>query len=150
LGDFADDVIEELELVKGATHQFEMDEFLAGKLTPVFFGTALGNFGVRELLDDFVRWAPPPQPREAKQREVLASDAKSSAALYLRFKLIWTLSTATVLPLCVSVQGTYTKGMKMKHVRTGKDMRVSDAFSFKAGERISVRASGSRRYYWSA
>ena len=137
LGDFADDVIEELELVKGATHQFEMDEFLAGKLTPVFFGTALGNFGVRELLDDFVRWAPPPQPRAAKQREVLASDNKFSGFV---FKIQANMDPKhrdriAFMRIC---SGTYTKGMKMKHVRTGKDMRVSDAFSFKAGERISV------------
>lgn len=137
LGDFADDVIEELELVKGATHQFAMDEFLAGKLTPVFFGTALGNFGVRELLDDFVRWAPPPQPRQTKQREVSASDAKFSGFV---FKIQANMDPKhrdriAFMRIC---SGTYTKGMKMKHVRTGKDMRVADAFSFKAGERISV------------
>jgi len=137
LGDFADDVIEELELVKGATHQFEMDEFLAGKLTPVFFGTALGNFGVRELLDDFVRWAPPPQPRETSVRQVQASDKKFSGFV---FKIQANMDPKhrdriAFMRIC---SGTYTKGMKMKHVRTGKDMRVADAFSFKAGERISV------------
>ena len=137
LGDFADDVIEELELVKGATHQFAMDEFLAGKLTPVFFGTALGNFGVRELLDDFVRWAPPPQPRETKQRKVSASDNKFSGFV---FKIQANMDPKhrdriAFMRIC---SGTYARGMKMKHVRTGKDMRVSDAFSFKAGERISV------------
>lgn len=137
LGDFAVDVIEELDLIKGATHQFEMDEFLTGKLTPVFFGTALGNFGVRELLDDFVRWAPPPQPRQTKQREVAASDNKFSGFV---FKIQANMDPKhrdriAFMRIC---SGTYTKGMKMKHVRTGKDMRVSDAFSFKAGERISV------------
>jgi peptide chain release factor 3 len=137
LGDFADDVIEELELVKGATHQFAMDEFLAGKLTPVFFGTALGNFGVRELLDDFVRWAPPPQPRETSVRQVQASDKKFSGFV---FKIQANMDPKhrdriAFMRIC---SGTYTKGMKMKHVRTGKDMRVADAFSFKAGERISV------------
>jgi peptide chain release factor 3 len=137
LGDFAADVIEELELVKGATHQFAMDEFLAGKLTPVFFGTALGNFGVRELLDDFVRWAPPPQPRETSVRQVQASDKKFSGFV---FKIQANMDPKhrdriAFMRIC---SGTYTKGMKMKHVRTGKDMRVADAFSFKAGERISV------------
>ena len=137
LGDFADDVIEELELVKGATHQFAMDEFLAGNLTPVFFGTALGNFGVRELLDDFVRWAPPPQPRETSVRQVQASDKKFSGFV---FKIQANMDPKhrdriAFMRIC---SGTYTKGMKMKHVRTGKDMRVADAFSFKAGERISV------------
>ena len=137
LGDFADDVLEELELVKGATHQFDMDEFLAGRLTPVFFGTALGNFGVREMLNDFVRWAPQPQPRATLDREVSAEEAKFSGFV---FKIQANMDPKhrdriAFLRIC---SGTYTKGMKIKHVRTGKDMRIADAFSFKAGERISV------------
>ena len=137
LGDFADDVLEELELVKGATHQFDMDEFLAGRLTPVFFGTALGNFGVREMLNDFVRWAPEPQPRATIDREVSAEEAKFSGFV---FKIQANMDPKhrdriAFLRIC---SGTYTKGMKIKHVRTGKDMRIADAFSFKAGERISV------------
>ena len=137
LGDYADDVLEELELVKGATHLFEMDEFLAGRLAPVFFGTALGNFGIREMLDDFVRWAPAPQPRRTVEREVVASESKFSGFV---FKIQANMDPKhrdriAFLRVC---SGKYRKGMKMKHVRTGKDMRVSDAFSFKAGERISV------------
>ena len=137
LGDFADDVLEEIELVKGATHQFDMDEFLAGRLTPVFFGTALGNFGVREMLDDFVRWAPQPQPRATLDREVSAQEDKFSGFV---FKIQANMDPKhrdriAFLRIC---SGTYTKGMKIKHVRTGKDMRIADAFSFKAGERISV------------
>jgi len=137
LGDYADDVLEELELVKGATNLFDMDEFLSGKLAPVFFGTALGNFGIREMLDDFVRWAPPPQPRPAAQREVVADEGKFSGFV---FKIQANMDPKhrdriAFLRIC---SGTYTKGMKMKHVRTGKDVRVADAFSFKAGERISV------------
>jgi len=130
-------VLEELELVKGATNLFDMDEFLSGKLAPVFFGTALGNFGIREMLDDFVRWAPPPQPRPAAQREVVADEGKFSGFV---FKIQANMDPKhrdriAFLRIC---SGTYTKGMKMKHVRTGKDVRVADAFSFKAGERISV------------
>ena len=137
LGDYADDVLEELELVKGATHQFDMEEFLAGRMTPVFFGTAIGNFGVREMLDDFVRWAPPPQPREAKQREVEASENKFSGFV---FKIQANMDPKhrdriAFLRIC---SGKYTKGMKMKHVRTGKSVKIADAFSFKAGERISL------------
>jgi peptide chain release factor 3 len=58
LGPYADDVRAELDLVRGAAHQFDLEEYLAGTLTPAFFGTALGNFGVREMLDGFVEWAP--------------------------------------------------------------------------------------------
>ena len=137
LGDYADDVLEELELVKGATHEFDKEEFLAGRLAPVFFGTAMGNFGVREMLDDFVRWAPPPQPREAKERKVVADEKKFSGFV---FKIQANMDPKhrdriAFLRIC---SGKYTKGMKMKHVRTGKTVRIADAFSFKAGERISL------------
>ena len=145
LGDYADDVLEELELVKGATHQFDMEEFLAGRMTPVFFGTAIGNFGVREMLDDFVRWAPAPQPREAKQREVDASENKFSGFV---FKIQANMDPKhrdriAFLRIC---SGKYTKGMKMKHVRTGKSVKIADAFSFKAGERISLEEARAGYY----
>ena len=64
LDDEYESICDEIELVKGASHPFDQDAFLEGKLTPVFFGTALGNFGVREMLDKFVKWAPKPLPRE--------------------------------------------------------------------------------------
>ncbi len=97
----------------------------------------MGNFGIREMLDDFVRWAPPPQPRSAVQRDVVADEGQFSGFV---FKIQANMDPKhrdriAFLRIC---SGTYTKGMKMKHVRTGKDVRVADAFSFKAGERISV------------
>jgi len=61
---------DEIELVRGASHEFDTEAFLAGQLTPVFFGTALGNFGVREMLDKFVEWAPAPLARNTQSREV--------------------------------------------------------------------------------
>lgn len=68
-----DNFVEEIELVRGASHEFSLEAFLAGQLTPVFFGTALGNFGVREMLNDFVEWAPSPQPRISSERLIEAS-----------------------------------------------------------------------------
>ena len=70
LGDMAAELREELELVEGACHPFDRDAYLAGALTPVYFGSAMNNFGVAELLDDFVKYAPPPQPRETLQRDI--------------------------------------------------------------------------------
>ena len=137
LGSYAADVLDELELVKGATHAFDMEEFLTGRMTPVFFGTALGNFGVREMLDDFVRWAPQPQARETANREVVASEQNFSGFV---FKIQANMDPKhrdriAFLRIC---SGKYTRGMKMHHVRTGKSVRITDAFSFKAGERISL------------
>ena len=64
LGSYIDDFSEDIELVKGASHEFDVDAYLKGQLTPVYFGTALGNFSVKEMLDDFVQWAPAPQGRD--------------------------------------------------------------------------------------
>ncbi|MDG4583915.1 MAG: peptide chain release factor 3, partial [Candidatus Competibacter sp.] len=61
---------EEIELVRGASHAFDFDDYRAGRLTPVFFGSALTNFGVQEMLDGFVENAPSPRPSAAASREI--------------------------------------------------------------------------------
>ncbi|MBU6470135.1 MAG: peptide chain release factor 3, partial [Gammaproteobacteria bacterium] len=68
----------EVELVRGASHVFDRDEYLAGRLTPVFFGSAINNFGVRELLDAFVEHAPPPRARATTTRSVEPREEKLS------------------------------------------------------------------------
>ncbi|MBT8117133.1 MAG: peptide chain release factor 3, partial [Gammaproteobacteria bacterium] len=70
LGDQAAELRDEIELVKGASHAFDISAYLAGSQTPVFFGSAINNFGVDELLDHFVVTAPPPLPRQTKTRTV--------------------------------------------------------------------------------
>lgn len=137
LGDLVDELAGEVDLVKGASHEFELDEYLAGRMTPVYFGTALGNFGVREMLDGFVEYAPAPQPRATKDRLVAAKEAAFSGFI---FKIQANMDPnhrdrIAFLRIC---SGQYTKGMKMKHVRTGKDVRISDAVTFFAGERSHV------------
>ncbi len=137
LGDGYEDFREEIELVRGASHAFDLEQFLAGKLTPVFFGTALGNFGVREMLDDFVEWAPPPQDRDTIDRTVAANDDRFSGFV---FKIQANMDPRhrdriAFMRVC---SGRYDKGMKMKHVRIGKDVKIADAVTFKAGERVLV------------
>jgi peptide chain release factor 3 len=137
LGAYADDIREEIELVRGATHEFDVDEYLAGRLTPVFFGTALGNFGVREMLDGFVEWAPAPQPRQTKTREVDAKESKFSGFI---FKIQANMDPKhrdriAFMRVC---SGEYKQGMKMQHVRIGKDIKIADAVTFLAGDRSSV------------
>ena len=75
---YYDDFCDEIELVRGASHEFNQQDYLDGKLTPVFFGTALANFGVREMLDGFVEWAPPPIPRPTIDREIEPLEEKFS------------------------------------------------------------------------
>ena len=137
LGDEADEFAEQIELVRGASHGFDLDQYLAGRLTPVFFGTALGNFGVREMLDGFVEWAPAPLPRATETRVVDPTETKFSGFI---FKIQANMDPKhrdriAFLRVC---SGTYEKGMKMRHVRIGKDIRIADAVTFKAGERELV------------
>ena len=137
LGYYAEDVRAEIELVRGATHEFDLDAYLQGKMTPVFFGTALGNFGVREMLDKFVEWSPPPQERKTDVRQVRADEPKFSGFV---FKIQANMDPkhrdrVAFMRVC---SGAYTQGMKMHHVRLGKDVRISDAVTFFAGDRSTV------------
>jgi peptide chain release factor 3 len=137
LGEDYDDFAEEIELVRGASHEFDLALYLAGKLTPVFFGTALSNFGVREMLDDFVQWAPAPLDRDTTSRPVAADDARFSGFV---FKIQANMDPRhrdriAFMRIC---SGEYHKGMKMRHVRLGKDVKIADAVTFKAGERVLV------------
>jgi peptide chain release factor 3 len=137
LGDEYESFVEEIELVRGASHTFDLDAYLAGRLTPVFFGTALGNFGVREMLDRFVDWAPPPLPRDSLQRSVTAAEPAFSGFV---FKIQANMDPRhrdriAFLRVC---SGSYSKGMKMRHVRLGKDVRIADAVTFRAGDRTLV------------
>ena len=103
----------------------------------MFFGTALGNFGVREMLDDFVQWAPAPLDRETTGREVCGREGKFSGFV---FKIQANMDPRhrdriAFMRVC---SGQYIKGMKMRHVRVGKDVKIADAVTFKAGERVLV------------
>ena len=134
LGVYAEDFKEEIELVRGASHEFDIDAYMAGKQSPVFFGSALANFGVEEMLNDFVEWAPVPQDRDTESRRVKALESGFSGFV---FKIQANMDPKhrdriAFLRVC---SGEYTKGMKMKHVRLGKEVRVSDAVTFLAGER---------------
>ena len=137
LADQAAELRDEIELVKGASHEFAVDAYLAGRLTPVFFGSAINNFGVDELLDHFVATAPPPQPRQTTTRIVDPDEEKFSGFV---FKIQANMDPAhrdriAFLRIC---SGGYRKGMKMRHVRIGKDVQISNAVTFLASDRGHV------------
>lgn len=134
LGDLYNNFKEQLELVQGACHTFDQQEFLEGKITPVFFGTALGNFGVDQVLDAVVDWAPKPLPRTTNEREVLPTEEKFTGFV---FKIQANMDPKhrdriAFMRIC---SGRYQKGMKMFHTRIGKDLKVSDALTFFSSER---------------
>ena len=137
IGDQIAALRESLELVQGASHPFDLDDFLAGKLTPVFFGTALGNFGVDHILNGFVDWAPRPKPHKASERVVQADETGFSGFV---FKIQANMDPKhrdriAFLRVC---SGKYEKGLKMQHVRVGKEVRIADALTFLAGERAHL------------
>lgn len=137
IGDIAAEFREELELIKGASHSFDKEAFLAGDLTPVFFGSALNNFGVRELLDAFAEYAPLPQSRRTHTREVLTHEQKFSGFV---FKIQANMDPnhrdrIAFLRVC---SGQYIPGIKLRHVRLNKDIQIANALTFMAGERDLV------------
>lgn len=137
LGDYAEELREEIELVKGASQPFDHAEYLAGQLTPVFFGTALGNFGVDHMLDGLIEWAPQPLPRDTTQRAV-AADEEPLTGFVFKIQANMDPNHRDRVAFMRIVSGKYEKGMKMRHVRIGKDVRISDALTFLAGDRSTV------------
>jgi peptide chain release factor 3 len=107
---------------------------LAGKLTPVFFGSAVNNFGLQELLDGFAEYAPPPKGRETETRFVDAAEEKLTGFV---FKIQANMDPAhrDRVAFMRIVSGKYEAGKKLKHVRIGKEVRVSKAITFLANKR---------------
>jgi len=137
LGDAAIELRDTVELVKGASHTFDKEEFLKGKLTPVFFGSAINNFGVRELLDAFANYAPSPQSRETKSREVKPSEKDFSGFV---FKIQANMDPGhrdriAFLRVC---SGKYKQGMKIHQVSLGRDVKIAQALTFMASDRDQV------------
>ncbi len=129
-----DELQEEIELVEGASHPFDLEAFLAGELTPVFFGSALNNFGIKALLDAFIQYAPQPQSRPTLSRQVAPDEDKFSGFV---FKIQANMDPAhrdriAFLRIC---SGQYSKGMKMRHLRINREVQISNALTFMAGER---------------
>ena len=134
LDDHAAELRDEIELVKGASHEFDVQAYLKGELTPVSFGSAINNFGVNELLEQFFKTAPSPLPRCTTSREVDPLEEKFSGFV---FKIQANMDPAhrdriAFLRIC---SGSYHKGMKMRHVRIGRDVQVSNAVTFLASDR---------------
>jgi peptide chain release factor 3 len=138
IGSYAQELREMLELVQGASHEFDLEAFLAGELTPVYFGTALGNFGVDHMLDGLVEWAPKPQGRAHDAGEVSSADEKFSGFVF-KIQANMDPKHRDRIAFCRIVSGKYEKGMKMHHSRIGKDVRVADAVTFLAGDRALLQ-----------
>ncbi|PKM44343.1 MAG: peptide chain release factor 3 [Gammaproteobacteria bacterium HGW-Gammaproteobacteria-1] len=136
-GSVAQELRDEIELVRGASHEFDLEAFRRGELTPVFFGSGINNFGVREVLDALVDYAPTPLPRATTTRTVQPTEEKFSGFV---FKIQANMDPAhrdrvAFLRVC---SGHYSQGMKVKHVRLGRDVKIANAITFMAQEREAV------------
>ncbi len=127
----------EVELVHGASHPFALDAFLAGKQTPVFFGSAINNFGVREILDALLDWARAPGERDATMRMVKPDEPAFSGFV---FKIQANMDPAhrdriAFLRVC---SGHFERGMKIKHLRLNRELKMSSVVTFMASSREQV------------
>ncbi|MCF6808240.1 peptide chain release factor 3 [Thiotrichales bacterium 19S9-12] len=137
LGDLADDLRLEVELVKGAGNEFDLEKYLKGEITPVYFGTALGNFGVKQLLDAFSAYAPKPLARQTNNRKIEPTESKLSGFVF-KIQANMDPQHRDRIAFFRVCSGHYKKGMKLFHVRTNKQMQISNALTFMAGNREHI------------
>jgi peptide chain release factor 3 len=134
LGDDVGKLAESIELIRGAAAEFDVALYLAGRQTPVFFGAAIHNFGVEQLLDAFVQHAPGPQPRATLTRSV---EPGEEALTGFVFKIQANMDPAhrdriAFMRVC---SGEYVAGMRLFQTRLNREVRVGDAITFMAAER---------------
>ncbi|WP_431216010.1 GTP-binding protein [Puia sp. P3] len=125
---------EDVELVDGVHGQLNVDDYLAGKVAPVFFGSAINNFGVREMLDTFIRIAPSPRSRETSTRHLDVEEDKFSGFI---FKIHANLDPKhrdriAFLRVC---SGKFERNKYFHHVRLDKDVRFSNPYTFLARDK---------------
>ena len=137
IGDAANQLREEIELIEGVYDGFEVEKYDTGELAPVFFGSALNNFGVQELLDTFVNIAPFPKSRETNIKVVNPTDSKFSGFI---FKIHANLDPKhrdriAFLRIC---SGKFERNKFYQHIRTDKKMRFSNPTSFMAQDKSVI------------
>ena len=128
-------VRESIELIQGTTEPFSLEEFLAGRQSPVFFGSGVNNFGVQDVLDALINWAPEPQPRHAGRRDVSPYENAFSGFV---FKIQANMDPRhrdriAFLRVC---SGRYRPGMKVHHVREDRELKIPNALTFMAQDRV--------------
>lgn len=128
---------DELELVRGASHQLNVIDYRAGQLTPVFFGSAINNFGVQELLEAFISYAPYPHTQATTTRLVNADEPQFTGFV---FKIQANMDPAhrdriAFLRVC---SGHYERGMKLYQARLAREVIIAQALTFMAGERDHI------------
>ena len=127
----------EVELVHGASNPFDLEEFLAGTLTPVFFGSAINNFGVREILNALLDWAQPPRARDATARMVEPTEPAFSGFVF-KIQANMDLAHRDRIAFLRVCSGHFERGMRIRHLRLNREVRVSSVVTFMASSREQV------------
>ena len=135
--ELAQEARDEIELIKGTTNPFNIDDFLDGKQTPIFFGSAINNFGIENLLDGFIQYAPTPQGRESDVRNVMPNENKLTGFVF-KIQANMDPKHHDRLAFMRIVSGEYQKGMKVLQVSTGKQIKIANAVTFMSRERSST------------
>ena len=132
----ADKLEEELELIEGVYDDLNIEEYMQGKVAPLFFGSALNNFGVKDILDCFIQTAPCPGPVVTEEREVLPDEPKFTGFV---FKIHANMDPKhrDRLAFIKIVSGAFERNKAYSHVRTGRQLKFSSPTSFMA-EKKSV------------
>ncbi len=128
---------EDVELVDGVNGELDADVYLKGKVAPVFFGSAINNFGVKEMLDTFIAIAPPPQPRETTTREVSPEDPKMSGFVF-KIHANLDLKHRDRIAFFRVCSGKFERNKYFHHVRLDKDIRFSNPYSFMARDKTII------------
>ena len=127
----------EVELLHGASHPFDLAAFLAGTQTPVFFGSAINNFGVREILNALLDWAPAPCARDATVR-VVAPNETAFTGFVFKIQANMDANHRDRIAFLRVCSGRFERGMKIKHLRINREIRVSNVVTFMASSREQV------------
>ncbi|EXI77957.1 MAG: Peptide chain release factor 3 [Candidatus Accumulibacter appositus] len=126
---------EDIELIQGASGPFELAGFLAGRQSPVFFGSAINNFGVQEILEALLDWAPPPQERDGGERLVQPAEAAFSGFVF-KIQANMDPKHRDRIAFFRVCSGRYTPGMKVRHIRLDREMKLANVLTFMANERL--------------
>ena len=126
---------EDVDLIQSASSPFDLVGFLAGSQSPVFFGSAINNFGVQEILQALLDWAPPPQERDGGARMVQPGEATFSGFVF-KIQANMDPKHRDRIAFFRVCSGRYTPGMKVRHLRLDRDMKLANVLTFMANERL--------------
>jgi peptide chain release factor 3 len=142
LGNQAEDLRADMELVQEAGTPFSRERYLRAEQTPVFFGSAINNFGVRELLDTFVALAPGPRPRPAitaaGETKLVEPDETEFSGVVFKIQANMDKAHRDRMAFLRICSGCFSRGMRLRHHRTGKDLSIANAAMFMAQDRTGV------------